>query len=578
MYSNVFVSSSQRQVESPPVNDRTPMPLSDPCPHHGVCALDSTPQMWRTEAENICKVMTALGGSEMVVRLIDARQLRDKKAIEMALEWLSPEAGLTVVFIAMQPLAKHFERMARRKRMLDMLREKCSITFFDLDLITLTKEHIMEKEWIFTDVTEIQPFATILSKSRERYMNYFEEIAAGGRRTARCTTRSVQSMSLAVILMGTVNFDLEAVAEMRRKAALEMERTFAASGLLEPNVLWVVAGVPVSKIQPAYLTIGQVSDGHPAIHCGVNLACTATDDVDIGMKICMGESFKYKNPHRRKGNDRTPTVTTCATGLGARRVRPVRATGDHRGDEKANHWTDLSRRLIWLKRRFLQGVDYWTLRIARRWQIFSAYKMHIAQRTRSNSVWESWRKVQEQALEREIQRGNERAQASRDARRHGVQPCRLPPAPGENNSEQDPSDHQAVVKQTVEAGAIQTKCSRRQKKRHRAAKLRSRKKMGKQQALATQSLQALDDYCALATQRKAAEEEDEHRGSLDDAASRPRRKRQDRRQQSQASVRGERVGNSDVEALAHHLFVGICAGKLGPLRDGAAGRVAVRGG
>ena len=97
--------------------------------------------------------------------------------------------------------------------------------------------------------------------------------------------------------------------------------------------------------------------------------------------------------------------------------------------------------------------------------------------------------------------------------------------------------------------------------------------MEKQQALATQSLQALDDYCALATQRKAAEEEDEHRGSLDDAASRPRRKRQDRRQQRQASV-----GNSEVEALAHHLLVGFCAGKLGPLRDGAAGRVAVRGG
>ena len=188
-----------------------------------------------------------------------------------------------------------------------------------------------------------------------------------------------------------------------------MERTFAASEVLEPNVLWVVAGVPpVSNIQPAHLTIGQVSDGHPAIHRGVNLACTATGDVDIGMTICMGESFKHKNPHRRgKENDRTPTVTTCADGLGARRVRPVRATGDHRGDEKANHWTDLSRRLIWLKRRFLQGVDYWTLRIARRWQIFSAHKIHIAQRARSMSVWESWREVQEQAREREIKRGND---------------------------------------------------------------------------------------------------------------------------------------------------------------------------
>ena len=103
------------------------MPLSDPGPHHGVCALDSIPQMWRTEEENSCKVMTALGGSEMVVRLIDARQLRDKKAIEMALEWLSPDAGLTVVFLAMKPLAKKFERKARTKRLLKMFMEKCSI-------------------------------------------------------------------------------------------------------------------------------------------------------------------------------------------------------------------------------------------------------------------------------------------------------------------------------------------------------------------------------------------------------------------------------------------------------------------
>ena len=211
------------------------MPLSDPGPHHGVCALDPIPQMWRRVEEKSCTVMTALGGSEMVVRLIDARQLLcDKEAIEMALKWLSPASGLTVVFLAMKPLAKKFERKSRRKRLLEMFMEKCSITFFDLDLIILTKEHIMEEGWIFTDVTEIpclEPMATILSKSRERYMNYFEEIAKKqkGRRTARCTTRCVQSKSLAVILMGTVNFDLEAVAEMRRKAALEMVQTFAAT-------------------------------------------------------------------------------------------------------------------------------------------------------------------------------------------------------------------------------------------------------------------------------------------------------------------------------------------------------------
>ena len=282
------------------------MPLSDPSPHHGVCALDSIPEMWMRVEEKSCTVMTALGGSEMVVRLIDARQLSDKEAIEMALEWFSPEAGLTVVFLAMKPLVEKCERKARTKKLREMCMEKCSITFFDLDLITLTKEHIMEEGWIFTDVTKIpviQPIATTLSKSRERYMKYFEDIAKKqkGRRTARCTTRCVQSMSLAVILMGTVKFDLEAVAEMRREAALQMERTFAASKEPEPNVLWVVAGVPVSNIEAAHLTIGLVSDGHPAIHRGVvNLARTTTDRVDIGMNVCMGKIFEYKNNPCRK--------------------------------------------------------------------------------------------------------------------------------------------------------------------------------------------------------------------------------------------------------------------------------------
>ena len=89
----------------------------------------------------------------------------------------------------------------------------------------------------------------------------------------------------------------------------------------------------------------------------------------------------------------------------------------------------------------------------------------------------------------------------------------------ENNAEQNTSDHHAVVKQAVEAGARQTKCSRRQNRKHRAAKLRRLKKIEKQKALATQALHAPDDYCALATQRKAAKEEDEQHGSLDYAAS-----------------------------------------------------------
>ena len=123
------------------------------------------------------------------------------------------------------------------------------------------------------------------------------------------------------------------------------------------------------------------------------------------------------------------------------------------------------------------------------------------------------------------------------------------------------------------------KCSKGQHGKHRAAKLRRLKNIKKQKALATQALHAFDDYGASATQRKSEEEEDEHCESLDDEDSRTRLKIKGRRQQKQASVRGEPVvGNSDVEALAQHLFVGFCAAKLGPLRGGAAGRVAVRGG
>ena len=42
----------------------------------------------------------------MAVRLIDARGLRDKRAVEMALEWFVADAGLAVVFLAMKPIAK----------------------------------------------------------------------------------------------------------------------------------------------------------------------------------------------------------------------------------------------------------------------------------------------------------------------------------------------------------------------------------------------------------------------------------------------------------------------------------------
>ncbi len=70
--------------------------------------------MLKIEHDKICKVATTLRGSEMVVRLIDSRKLTDKQALERALEWLRPEARLTVILIALKPMAK--QRSSFRKR------------------------------------------------------------------------------------------------------------------------------------------------------------------------------------------------------------------------------------------------------------------------------------------------------------------------------------------------------------------------------------------------------------------------------------------------------------------------------
>ena len=71
--------------------------------------------------DRISKVAPMLGGSEMVVRLIDARMLTDKKALERAVEWLGPDTGLTIIFLAFKPLSKRGGQGARRRRIATMI-------------------------------------------------------------------------------------------------------------------------------------------------------------------------------------------------------------------------------------------------------------------------------------------------------------------------------------------------------------------------------------------------------------------------------------------------------------------------
>ena len=96
----------------------------------------------------------------------------------------------------------------------------------------------------------------------DHFMRCFHQIAERKWREARGIVRIVQSMSLAVVLMGLVHFDAEAVEEMRREAALEYERK-VVSAQMAWNVLWVTAGLPAISGQSSYLTIGHVSEGHP---------------------------------------------------------------------------------------------------------------------------------------------------------------------------------------------------------------------------------------------------------------------------------------------------------------------------
>ena len=194
-----------------------------------------------------------------------------------------------------------------------------------------------------------------------------------GRPEALC---ALQSMSLAVVLMGLVNVDAEAVAEMRREAALEYERKVVASQIAW-DALWVAAGLPATCGQPSYLTIGHVSEGHPIIPHGVKVAY-AEADKDIGMVICMGETFKYKIPQKKKIDD--AHIVSVKGDLAMRRVRPTRSVDKCREQYVMHRWTGLSRRLI-------LGREYWTLRMACRWQNVMEQTLKPAQRTSTRCIF-----------------------------------------------------------------------------------------------------------------------------------------------------------------------------------------------
>ena len=245
---------------------------------------------------------------------------------------------------------------------------KASITIFDLDLITVIKDHVLEEEWILSDATQFGGLGSLFTPHMDHFMGCFHQIAERKWREARGTVRIVQSMSLAVVLMGLVHFDAEAVEEMRREAALEYERKVMSSQMAW-SVLWVTAGLPATSGQPSYLTIGHVSEGHPNIPQGLKVAY-AEPDTDIGMVICMGETFKHKTVGQKIGD--TPVVTVVKDDLAMRRVRPQCCVDNSRERYVMHRWRDLARRLT-------LGPAYWRLQMACRWQRVSEQTCNLAQ-------------------------------------------------------------------------------------------------------------------------------------------------------------------------------------------------------
>ena len=176
--------------------------------------------------------------------------------------------------------------------------------------------------------------------------------------------------------MGLVHFDAEAVAEMRLAAAPEYKQ-----------LTWVAAGVPATSGQPAYLTIGHVCEDHPIIPQGLKVAY-AEPDTDIGMVICMGETFKHKNA--RQKTDDVP-VAVFKDDLAMRRVRPQRCVDKSQEQYVMHRWRGLARRLM-------LGPEYWRLQMACRWQRISGQTCNLAQSKSRRCMLDTWRHQQRMYL------------------------------------------------------------------------------------------------------------------------------------------------------------------------------------
>ena len=187
--------------------------------------------------------------------------MTDKNTVEIAAQCLARHDGHIVIFMALKPLGRHSNEIARSRRIktiMKLLRGRTSISLIDLDLVTLIRERDGAGNYILTDVLEVEGTRLAwLSDPMNQYLRLYEAVAKQQQKTSRCTIRAVHAKGATVLLLGLINFDESAMLDLRSLADEVWQVQQADMGPRRTsNTILVTAGLPATRMAPAYLALG----------------------------------------------------------------------------------------------------------------------------------------------------------------------------------------------------------------------------------------------------------------------------------------------------------------------------------
>ena len=168
------------------------------------------------------RALATVGGATLQLRLVDGRSMTDKNTVEIAAQCLARHDGHIVIFMALKPLGRHNNEIAKSRRIktiMKLLRGRTSISLIELDLVTLIRERDGAGNYMLTDVWEVEGTKLAwLSDPMNQYLRLYEAVARQQHNTSRCTIRAVHAKGATVFLLGLINFDESAMLDLRSLA------------------------------------------------------------------------------------------------------------------------------------------------------------------------------------------------------------------------------------------------------------------------------------------------------------------------------------------------------------------------